>query len=70
MSLAELLALRPASGRLSASDRLRLALAAWRQRRALADLPAERLEDLGLTEDDVRREAARPMWDVPQHWLR
>ena len=70
MSLAELLALRPASGRRSALRRLRLALAAWRQRRALADLPSERLEDLGLTEDEVRREVSRPMWDVPQHRLR
>ena len=70
MSLAELLALRPASGRLSVAGRIGLALAVWRQRRALAELPAERLEDLGLTEDDVRREVSRPMWDVPQHWLR
>ncbi|MCU0911641.1 MAG: DUF1127 domain-containing protein [Rhodobacteraceae bacterium] len=70
MSITDLLALRPASGGPSTYRRARLALAAWRQRRALADLPAERLSDLGLTEDDVRRETSRPMWDVPQHWLR
>ncbi|MGI1662700.1 DUF1127 domain-containing protein [Palleronia sp. KMU-117] len=36
-----------------------------RQRRALAALDARLLDDLGLTEAEVRREAARAPWDVP-----
>jgi uncharacterized protein YjiS (DUF1127 family) len=47
-----------------------------RQRRALAQLDAHLLDDLGLTDADVRREAARAPWDmpddvpwdVPNHW--
>lgn len=50
--------------------RLDLALAAHAQRRALASLDAQRLNDLGLTPADVARECARPVWDVPAHWLR
>ncbi len=41
-----------------------------RQRRALADLTPEQLQDVGLTPDQARREAQRLVWDVPQHWLR
>jgi uncharacterized protein YjiS (DUF1127 family) len=43
-----------------------------RQRRALLDLDAHLMEDLGLTEADVRREANKAPWDipwdVPNHW--
>ena len=45
------------------------AFAAWRQRRALERLDANARRDLGLTCADVAREAARPVWDVPQSWL-
>ncbi|MGB0661149.1 MAG: DUF1127 domain-containing protein [Mangrovicoccus sp.] len=41
-----------------------------RQRRALAELDAHLLADLGLTETEAQREAARPVWDVPSHWLK
>lgn len=44
------------------------ALAARRQRRALAALDAHSLRDLGLTRDQALAEAARPVWDVPPHW--
>ena len=40
-----------------------------RQRRALAGLEPHRLEDIGITRQDALREAARPVWDAPQHWL-
>lgn len=47
-------------------------LRAWselvRQRRALARLDAERLQDLGLTEGEAQAEAGRPFWDAPRHW--
>lgn len=41
---------------------LRNAAARARQRRALAELDARLLADIGLTPDDVRREAAKPFW--------
>lgn len=46
------------------------ALAAWRQRRTLAALPPELLDDVGLSRDAADAEARRPIWDVPSHWLR
>lgn len=39
-----------------------------RQRRTLADLSPHQLRDIGLTEEAAKREAARPIWDVPSHW--
>jgi uncharacterized protein YjiS (DUF1127 family) len=26
------------------------------------------LADIGLTREQARREAARPLWDVPRNW--
>jgi uncharacterized protein YjiS (DUF1127 family) len=43
-------------------------LSAWRQRRALNRLDAAARADLGLSCADIAREAARPLWDVPQSW--
>lgn len=43
-------------------------IALWRQRRALAALDPSRLDDLGLTSRAAEAEAARPFWDVPDHW--
>ncbi len=48
----------------------RLAFAARRQRHDLARLPPEVLRDIGITAEEARREATRPVWDVPSHWLR
>jgi len=45
------------------------ALALARQRRALRDLAPERLRDIGLTAQEAADEAAKPVWDVPRHWL-
>ena len=45
-------------------------LALSRSRQALADLDARALEDIGLTPHDARREASRPVWDVPANWLK
>ncbi|MDE9451193.1 DUF1127 domain-containing protein [Aliiroseovarius sp. Z3] len=44
---------------------------AWevhRERRALANLDATLLKDIGLTPDAAYREANRPVWDIPAHW--
>ena len=54
--------------------RARTGLAAYldlaRQRRALSSLDAARLDDLGLSPDAARAEADRPVWDVPDHWMK
>jgi uncharacterized protein YjiS (DUF1127 family) len=50
--------------------RLRLALAARRQRTSLGTLDARMLRDIGITPEEARAEARRPVWDVPAHWLR
>ncbi|MEM7471569.1 MAG: DUF1127 domain-containing protein [Pseudomonadota bacterium] len=42
----------------------------YRQRRALAAMDKAQLMDLGLTREEADIEAARPVWDAPQHWLR
>ena len=39
-----------------------------RERVALSQLDAHRLDDLGLTREQAQREASRPIWDVPSHW--
>jgi uncharacterized protein YjiS (DUF1127 family) len=43
-------------------------IAVARQRRALAALPPERLDDIGLTIEEARTEATKPLWDVPNYW--
>jgi uncharacterized protein YjiS (DUF1127 family) len=46
-----------------------LALAAVRrERRRLAELPDHLLKDVGLTREQARAEARRPIWDAPSTW--
>ena len=45
-------------------------IALHKQRHQLAALDTVRLNDLGLTRQDVQREASRMPWDVPAHWRR
>ncbi len=61
---------RPRSRRLSLLARLRLALTLRRHRRRLGELDPHLLRDIGLSEHEALREAGRPLWDVPGHWLR
>ncbi len=62
-------ALAPASQpRRSFAQVLMRALGLARQRRALAKLAPEQLEDIGLSAEQARAEAARPFWDAPAHW--
>lgn len=56
------------TGRIGLHERLRRAEALHRQRATLAQLDAERLRDLGLTETEAHAEACRPVWDAPAHW--
>jgi uncharacterized protein YjiS (DUF1127 family) len=50
--------------------RIRLALAARAQRRALAQADDRLLDDIGVSRDQALAEARRPVWDVPPTWLR
>ncbi|MBD3662660.1 DUF1127 domain-containing protein [Sulfitobacter aestuariivivens] len=45
-------------------------IALYRSRRALAALSDAELKDIGLTADAAQREARRPVWDVPDYWMR
>jgi uncharacterized protein YjiS (DUF1127 family) len=51
-------------------SRLRLALVARAQRRALARFDARMLRDIGVSRAQAEAEANRPLWDVPASWLR
>lgn len=61
-------ALRPSRARRPLLHRLLDALALRRQRHQLAELDDGTLRDIGLTRDQARAEAARPLWDAPLHW--
>lgn len=43
-------------------------LSVWRTRRQLRSLDAKQLADIGVTAQDARKEANRPVWDVPATW--
>ena len=47
-------------------------LFAWdglrRQRKALSELDDHMLNDIGVTRDEARTEAQRPVWDAPENW--
>lgn len=42
--------------------------ALYRQRQALARLDEAALCDIGVSEEEAKTEAARPVWDVPAGW--
>ena len=46
------------------------ALALRQQRNRLAALDERMLNDIGVTPRMAEDEAARPVWDAPQHWRR
>jgi len=39
-----------------------------RQRKALQNLDADQLDDIGISAQDAAAEAAQPIWNVPAHW--
>ncbi|XDA97564.1 DUF1127 domain-containing protein [Sulfitobacter sp. LCG007] len=41
-----------------------------RSRTALGELDARMLDDIGVSEEEARREASRPFWDAPSAWMR
>ncbi|MFC3059737.1 DUF1127 domain-containing protein [Paenirhodobacter populi] len=40
-----------------------------RQRLSLAQLDAHLLDDIGVEWSEAKAEAARRLWDAPQHWF-
>lgn len=56
---------RGASSTLSLFARISTWLKVANERRALAALSADRLQDIGLSEHGAALEAARPFWDAP-----
>ncbi len=56
------------SGQLSLGARLRHRIAFWRSRRALGELTAAQLDDIGLTAQEAACEARRGIWDAPANW--
>ena len=56
--------------RLRLLHRLAQMQALFRQRSTLARLDDHLLRDIGLTAEQARHEADRPIWDVPSHWHR
>jgi uncharacterized protein YjiS (DUF1127 family) len=49
--------------------RLKALLGLWRSRRALQNLDAAALQDIGVTSQQARKEAKRLPWDVPHTWV-
>lgn len=47
-----------------------VALTLRRSRRSLLEIDDRILRDIGISPDAARAEARRPVWDVPQRWLR
>ncbi|MEP5730710.1 MAG: DUF1127 domain-containing protein [Sulfitobacter sp.] len=41
----------------------------WRSRQQLKTLDDAMLADIGLSARDAQKEAQRPIWDVPSHWV-
>ncbi|WP_371226832.1 DUF1127 domain-containing protein [Roseovarius sp. 2305UL8-3] len=41
-----------------------------RERRALSQLNADQLRDIGVSAHNAEAEARRPIWDAPDMWLR
>ena len=41
-----------------------------RSRHRLSQLDAKALRDIGLSQTEANREAQKPIWDAPNHWLK
>ena len=64
-SLTSPVSARPRTSRAPFSTRLLTMLSVRRERRALNALDKSLLQDIGLTPEQARREAARSVWDLP-----
>ena len=52
----------------TALDLIRHQRAVYQTRQSLARLTADQLNDVGISAQAARQEAARPFWDAPIHW--
>lgn len=41
-----------------------------RSRRALARLDKDALRDIGISKAEADKEAQKPFWDAPEHWIK
>jgi len=57
---------RPA--RTSVLKTLKTVYVTWQQRQVLKSLDDAALADIGISARDAQKEAAKPIWDVPQTW--
>ena len=57
-------------GGLHPVERLLDLISLGRSRRRLGDLEEHLLRDIGLTSAEAGREAEKPIWNAPSHWLR
>ena len=57
-------------GRLDLLSLLAALTALFRARQTLAGMDARMLDDIGVAPEAARKEASRPFWDVPAHWMR
>ncbi|MBR9763112.1 MAG: DUF1127 domain-containing protein [Rhodobacteraceae bacterium] len=64
-SLTSPVAARSRAARAPFLSRLLTMLSVYRERRALTALDGTLLDDIGISRDQARREAARPIWDLP-----
>lgn len=60
----------PARRRLSVLGYLVNLMALYRQRKQLSELSDHLLDDIGLCRKSAQKEAERPIWDAPDHWMR
>ncbi len=60
----------PHRGGFSLVERLLDLMSLGRSRRRLRDLEEHLLRDIGVTAAEARREAEKPIWNAPAHWLR
>ncbi len=51
-------------------DRILDLLSLARQRRALARLDDDALNDIGISRKDAQAESERPIWDAPDCWYK
>ena len=56
--------------RLSWRQKLSTFASLARSRRALRKLGAQQLADIGISKAQATEEARKPLWDVPDHWLK
>ncbi|MCP5039017.1 MAG: DUF1127 domain-containing protein [Rhodobacteraceae bacterium] len=59
---------RTRQNRMAVVSWISLALKASHTRRALKALDADLLDDIGLSREEARQEATKPIWDVPSYW--